>query len=274
MKFYKRMSRTELDAAYNNTAAVPDFPGVLADFQTRSSRMYASRPVRQNLPYGESLRQCFDWIPCGKPDAPCLVFIHGGYWQNCQKEDFAFIAEGPLHGGFNVVLAEYTLAPHASMTHIVAEIGCLLDHLAEDPDQLGVASRPLILSGHSAGGHLTLMYRNHPLVTAALAISSLVDLQPISLSWLNDKLRLSPQEIEAFSPLRHLGKGAPTVLAVGADELPELIRHSDEYAAASTAEGESVSLLHVPGCTHFSVLDELARADGRLLQALSVITQC
>ncbi|HHM9106722.1 esterase [Pseudomonas aeruginosa] len=271
MKSYTRMNRAELDAAYNNTAAVPDFPGVLADFQARSSRLYASRPVRRDLAYGESPRQRFDWIPCGEPDAPCLVFIHGGYWQNCSKEDFAFIAEGPLNDGFNVVLAEYTLAPQASMTQIVAEIGCLLEHLAADPEQLGVASRPLILSGHSAGGHLTLMYRDHPLVTAALAISSLVDLEPISLSWLNDKLRLSPQEIEAFSPLRRLGKGVPTVLAVGADELPELVRHTDEYAAASVAEGEPATLLHVPGCTHFSVLDDLARAEGRLLQALSAI---
>jgi acetyl esterase/lipase len=40
-----------------------------------------------------------------------IIFIHGGYWQSCNKEDFAFITAGPLARGFDVMLLEYTLAP-------------------------------------------------------------------------------------------------------------------------------------------------------------------
>ncbi|MCU9953899.1 MULTISPECIES: alpha/beta hydrolase [Burkholderia] len=268
---YRGMDRATLDAAYNNTEAVPDFPAVLADCQARSAKLYDTASCRRDLRYGERPRERYDWIACGREQAPTFVFIHGGYWQNCEKEDFAYIASGPLAAGFNVVLAEYTLAPDASMTQIVGEIGRLLNHLAADRDRLGIAGRPLVLSGHSAGGHLTALYRAHPAVTATLPISALVDLEPISLSWLDDKLKLSKQEIDAFSPLRHIGKGAPTVVAVGGAELPELVRHSDDYAAACLAAGETVELIHVPGSTHFSVLDEVVRADGRLLQALSAI---
>lgn len=67
------------------------------------------------------------------------MFIHGGYWSNCTKEDFAFIAEGPLARDLNVVLVEYTLAPEATITEIVDQIGQLLEHLAADRDGLGLA---------------------------------------------------------------------------------------------------------------------------------------
>lgn len=268
---YRDMNQAQLDAAYNNTQAVPDFPGIYAALQARSASFYASAAGRLNLPYGTAPRQRYDWLPCGKADAPTLIFIHGGYWQNCSKEDFAFIAAGPLAAGFNVVLAEYTLAPQASMTQIVSEIGSLLEHLQADADQLGIAGHKVVLSGHSAGGHLALQFRSHPWVTDVLAISALVDLEPISLSWLNEKLSLSEAEIDAYSPLYHIDKGANTWVAVGADELSELVRQSDEYAKQALARGESVRLVHVPGCTHFSVLDEMAKPQGALLQALSSI---
>jgi acetyl esterase/lipase len=116
---YRGMDRPTLDKAYNNTQSIPNFPEVLKDFQQRSARLYERVPVRRDLRYGERPRERFDWLSCGKAGAPTFIFIHGGYWQNCAKEDFAFIADGPLANGFNVVLAEYTLAPDASMTQIV-----------------------------------------------------------------------------------------------------------------------------------------------------------
>ncbi|MDN7865594.1 alpha/beta hydrolase [Burkholderia multivorans] len=268
---YRGMDRDTLDVAYNNTKAVADFPAVLGGFQARSRQLYETISCRRDLRYGERPRERYDWIPCGRIDAPTYVFIHGGYWQNCAKEDFAFIAEGPVARGYNVVLAEYTLAPDISMTGIVTEMGRLLDHLKADNDGLGIAGHPLCLSGHSAGGHLTAVHRAHPAVASALAISALVDLEPISLCWLNDKLTLTDAEIEDYSPLRHVGVGAPMMIAVGSRELPELIRHSTDYALACEAAGEYVGLLHVPGCNHFSVLEDLARPDGWQMAGLSAM---
>ncbi|MCR4468101.1 MULTISPECIES: alpha/beta hydrolase [unclassified Burkholderia] len=268
---YRGMDRAALDAAYLNTKAIPDFPAVLASCQARSAALYAATPAQRDLRYGSRPAQRFDWLRCGRPGAPLFVFIHGGYWQHCAKEDFAYAAAGPLARGFDVVLAEYTLAPAASMTDIVGEIGALLDHLAADPDRIGTGGRPIHLSGHSAGGHLSAVYRAHPAVVSALAISPLVDLEPISLCVLGEKLRLTAQEIAAYSPLRHVGPGAPTVVAVGAAELPELVRHAHEYAHACEAAGEPVARAWLPGMQHFTVLDDLARPDSAMLAALQAI---
>ncbi|MCA8304056.1 alpha/beta hydrolase [Burkholderia seminalis] len=268
---YRGMDRAALDAAYLNTKAVPDFPALLASCQARSAALYDATPGRRDLRYGAQPAQRFDWLSCGQAGAPLFVFIHGGYWQHCTKADFAYAASGPLACGFDVILAEYTLAPVATMTGIVAEIGMLLDHLATDPDRLGTARRPIHLSGHSAGGHLTAMHRAHPAVVSALAISPLVDLEPISLCCLNDKLQLTAHEVDACSPLRHVGPGAPTVVAVGDAELPELIRQADEYATACEAAGERIARVWLPGMQHFAVLDDLARPDGAMLAALRSI---
>ncbi|MEO7128214.1 MAG: alpha/beta hydrolase, partial [Rhodoferax sp.] len=165
---YRGMDRATLDAAYNNTNAVPGSMRMMARFRARSADVYRDVACRRGLAYGTSPRQCYDWFAAGPAGAPTLVFIHGGYWQACTKEDFAFIVHGPLQRGFNVVLAEYTLAPEASMTQIVGEIGALLDHLQADGDGLGFTGFPLCLSGHSAGGHLAAVHRSHPLVSHAM----------------------------------------------------------------------------------------------------------
>lgn len=265
---FRGMDRPTLDRAYNNVQAVSDFPGIMARFQALSATLYATNPCQRGLAYGPEPRQRFDCFSPAPSDAPTLIFIHGGYWQNGTKEDFAFIAAGPLAAGFNVVLAEYTLAPEASMTRIVGEIGALLDHLAEQRQSLNIGAGPVILSGHSAGGQLTAQHRHHPLITHSLPISGLMELEPISLCWLNEKLQLSAEEVNSYSPQRHIRTGTPQLITVGCDELPELVRQSREYAQACTDVGDRAVYCPVPGADHFSLLDDLACADGVQIKAL------
>ncbi len=266
-QFYRGMDQAALRAAYDNVAAVADVAERMLGFQARSAALYAAVPCRRDVTYGPQPRQRFDWFPCGRPDAPIFVFIHGGYWQSRSKEDFAFIASGPLGRGFNVVLVEYTLAPEASMTQIVGEIDALLAALAADRDGLGTRG-PVSLTGHSAGGQLSALYRTHESVVHAMPISALVDLEPIAMSWLNEKLQLTQAEISAYSPMRHIGKGVPMTVSVGTAELPELVRHSGEYVAACRQAGEQVAFVPLAGCNHFTILEDLARADGVQMEAV------
>ena len=86
---------------------------------------------------------------------------------------------------------------------------------------------------------------------------------------LNDKLQLSADEIARLSPLRNIpSRSPPLMLFVGGNELPELKRQSEEYAAACRARGLPVSLDVLPGHHHFSILDEIAKPDGALTGAL------
>ncbi|HVE07320.1 MAG TPA: alpha/beta hydrolase [Paraburkholderia sp.] len=265
---YRGMDRAALDAAYNNVRAEPDYPAIMARFKEQSEAIYRSVEVKRDIRYGAGARQRFDWLSCGKAAAPTFVFIHGGYWQNYAKDDLAFIARGPLERGFNVVLAEYTLAPDASMTQIVGEIGALLEHLQADTGETGFGGRPVCVCGHSAGGQLAALYRHHPGVTLTVCVSALFDLEPISLSWLNEKLQLTEPEISRFSPLHRIDRGAPTIVSVGMAELPELIRQSQRYAAACEAAGESTTFVGLPERRHFTILADVADPGGVHMQAI------
>lgn len=257
----------DLNQAYNNVAAVGNFTHIMQRFRQRSAETYARHAWQRDIAYGNAMRERFDWYAQADTSAPTLLFIHGGYWQASDKDDYAFIAEGLIEAGFNVGMLEYTLAPEASMATIVGQIGKALDYLLAHREALNIGQQ-VVLCGHSAGGHLTALYRQHPLVTLAMPISGLMELEPISRCWLNDKLQLSEEDIQRYSPQRLIGDGAPLLVTVGKDELPELIRHSREYASACLQAGQVVRFMELAGCHHFAVLDDLAKADGAHLRAL------
>ena len=263
---WRDMDPAALDAAYNNRRAVPDAQALLDDWAAASARLRAARPAALDKPYGASERERWDLFPAAEPGAPCLAFIHGGYWQRNRREDFACFAEGALGAGWSVALAGYTLAPDASIEHIAGEIGCALDWLAAEGAAHGVAG-PVLLSGWSAGGHLTALHAGHRSVRAALAISGIFDLEPIRGTTLNDKLALTDDQIARFSPIRLPHPATPLAVAYGTGELPELQRQSRDFHAARSAAGGAGPLLPIEGKNHFDIMEELRRPDGRLLAA-------
>ena len=269
MALYRGLDRAELDAAYNNRNAVPSYASISAERVERSKEVRSRRKLHADLRYGAGARERLDLFPADRPGAPVFAFIHGGYWQTNDKEPSSFLVEGPLALGFSVALIEYTLAPEADMDQIVGEVGRAVDWLAAHGRDYGADSARLFVSGHSAGGHLAAMMLGKPAVAGALAISGLFDLEPIRLCYLNEKLRLTELSAARNSPLRHLPpRRAPAMIAVGAAELPELVRQSDEYAQAL-----GVQALALARHDHFSVLEELARPEGALCSALTELSR-
>jgi arylformamidase len=268
---YRGMDRTALDAAYNNTEAVgiAKRDRYVAARVARSDAFRKKHAGRLDVRYGNGARERLDVFPCGTPGAPSLVFIHGGYWQQNDKEPFAFLGEGLLPAGFNLVVVEYTLAPAARMDAIVAEIRASVAWIVEHAKELGGDPGRVFVSGHSAGGHLTAMAMTDPRVAGGLAISGIYDLEPIRLNYLNEKLGLDTAEAQRNSPMLHLpSRAAPLVVTVGLDELPELVRQSQDFAAAWQKRGLPGQYLPIAGHDHFSILDELARPDGKLVAAM------
>ncbi len=245
------MSREALDAAYNNAVAVKDSAALMEDFTRRTASLRKRFSDSLDVPYGAGERNRIDFF-AAKPGAPLFVFIHGGWWQGRAKENFGFVAEGPLAHGIGVATLGYTLAPQKRLTGIVDEIFSALDILS--------AKYPSIfLSGWSAGGHLTAMAMRHPAVKAGLAISGAFDLEPIRHSYVNDKLGLDEDEARRMSPIHLPAPTKPLAIAYGAAELPEMRRQSEDYARAIGRPAHAL-----PGHNHFTILEELASPKGSL----------
>jgi arylformamidase len=265
---YRGMDRAQLDTAYNNSAAVPERDAIVADWAARSAKVRCGYAGHLDLAYGDTPRERLDLFLTANPKAPTLAFIHGGYWQMNDKENFAFFAEGLLPLGINLAVIEYTLAPAARLDRIAAEVRCSVQWLAAHLGEYGADSNRLYVAGHSAGGHLAAMAMPLAEVRGGIAISGIFDLEPIKLNYLNEKLGLDTAEAERNSPLRHLPVTAgELVVAYGTRELPELCRQSIEYARAWTERGLPGYLLPVDG-DHFTILDALARPEGVLTRAL------
>ena len=248
---WRDMDQAKLDAAYNNGKAVANSPDLVADWERRSRLTRERIACELDLRYGPAERNRIDLFKAN-PDAPLLVYIHGGYWQTRNKEIYSVLAEGPVAHGINAALIGYTLAPDKRMDGIVAEVHAALDFL-------GKRFKRIAVSGWSAGGHLTAMAMPNPAVSAGLAVSGLYDLEPIRHTYLNEKLKLDEAEARRNSPIHLPDTGKPLVVAYGADELPELKRQSRDYAAA-----HKLRLEPLEGHNHFTILEELASPQGKL----------
>jgi arylformamidase len=267
---YRGMDRATLDTAYDNTGAVADSQDYRARWWESSAAIRAEPGSRLDMRYDARPRATLDYFPCGKTAAPLFVFIHGGYWQRNEKERFSFVVPGPRSRGINVAVPGYTLAPDATLTDIIAEIRSALNFLVDRASELSFDSNNIYVGGWSAGGHLAALVADHPAVRGAIPVSGIFDLEPIALGVLNEKLQLTADEVESLSPSRNLLDHSPPIrLFVGAAELPELRRQSEDYAKAARERGLPVTLTTLPGHHHFSILNEFAHPDGALTGALA-----
>jgi arylformamidase len=259
----------DLDDAYNNQATVPNMREIRADWATRSSRIRNEHGKLLDLRFGDGYRERLDLFLSAEANAPTVTYIHGGYWQANDKENYAFVAEGPLSAGFNVAVIEYTLAPEASVDQMVAEMGRAAGWLHENLGRYGADPDQIYMAGHSSGGHLTASNIHHPALRGGVSISGLFDLDPMRFTHFNDKLRLTEQTARALSPYYNVpATAAPLLVAFGGGELAEFHRQSKELVEKWSAAGLKCKLLEVPGANHFTAVEALASPSGLILEEL------
>ncbi|QDY69714.1 alpha/beta hydrolase [Qingshengfaniella alkalisoli] len=260
-----------LDAAYSNTGAVPNaasYPEAWeeAAFETRSVEQAFGR-ARLNIPYGDGARQKFDlFLPAGRAEG-IVVFIHGGYWMKFDHSFWSHLAKGAQERGWAVAIPGYTLAPEARISDITGEIGQAISAAA------GYVNGPIVLTGHSAGGHLVarMAMADAPLspdISARLQrivpISPVSDLRPLMQTAMNDTLKLDAAEAKAESPALHpKSLDVPVSVWVGADELPAFLDQADWLRQAWNAP-----VTRAAGKHHFNVIDPLADPDSDLIADL------
>src|SRR5258708_20330524 len=118
MPLYRGYDKAGLDAQYFLRARVPEHPEYSRRWAEDSAAVRRARPCRLDIPYDV---ETLDLFPAEKKPAPCLMFIHGGYWQALDKSDFSFLVPAFQDAGIAVAVVNYTLSPNAAMDHIVAQ---------------------------------------------------------------------------------------------------------------------------------------------------------
>ena len=240
----------------------------LPQFWTDRAAAYRASGVKvdQDIPYGDHPREKFDLVwPEGTPKG-LVVFIHGGFWMRLDKSYWTDFAEGARANGWAVCLPSYTLAPDARISQMTTQIARAIDSAATH------VAGPIRITGHSAGGHLStrMMCDDTPLSATTLArieavqsISGLHDLRPLMQTKMNETLHLDEDEAVLESAALHRPiRAIPYTAWVGGGERPEFIRQS-ELMAQMWSGLDTPTRCEIDGeHDHFTVLEDLRRADS------------
>ena len=265
---YAGYDRAGLEAQYNLRRGHPDRDVVYADFAARSAAMRRGEIGRYDLPYGPGERQKLDCFSAGEK-CPVLVFFHGGYWRALDKSYFGVLAQALVAGGWTVVLPNYPLAPRAAIDDIVSEARAAVRWAARSVLPEGM---PLVVAGHSAGGHLALMCAlddstdlHGTAVDAVVPVSGLFDLEPLRHTSINELVRFDADAAHRNSPVhRVVPSRVPLLLIVGGSETEEFRGQTERFAVAWSAAGNQAETLVAEGLNHFSVLRALACRESDL----------
>ena len=248
----------------------PGFATLLPDFEARSAAVAAAAGAGTlDIRYGEAARETFDFFPASGAALGLLVYFHAGYWQSRDKSLFRFIAPAFTAQGLQVALVNYPLCPHVSLGHLLDATRRGLVAVRAHAITHGGADLPVVVAGHSAGGHiaveLALLESTAPLA-GVLALSGVYDLAPLRGTTLNVNLGLEVSTAQRYSPLHRVPTRAlpPAVFAVGGDETPAFLQQNQQMAHAWQQAGHPAQVEEVPGTDHFTVLEELVRAGSPL----------
>ena len=256
---------------YNARAAVPDHERHIRHWMEESQKVRIAEPCYLDVAYGAEAKQNLDFFPArrGGGAAPLMVFIHGGYWRSLDKSDFSFVAPAFTRAGIAVAVINYRLLPGVPLEDVVRDTVSALTWLYLHAGHYGANPHRMVVSGHSAGGHLAAMMlacqwpRWHgalppDVVRGALAISGLYDLEPLRhTTFLGGTLALSAERATAMSPACMLpATHAPLMTATGGLESSEFHRQSAQLAARWGSV--FVKDVPMPSHNHFTVCTELA----------------
>jgi arylformamidase len=221
------------------------------------------------LRWGDKPEETLDYFPAASRDAPLLVFIHGGYWQELSKNESLFAAPDCVANGIAFAAINYTLAPHTGVEMIVDQCRRAVAWLHAQSDVLGFHRDRLYLSGSSAGAHLAAMMLvkgwQHTAgvadnaIAGAILLSGIYDLEPLVGTRVSAPLNLTATDAAGLSPMRlAVGRPVPMIVAWGENETSEFKRQSRSYAARLEGAEFPVSQLEVAGANHFDIVFGLA----------------
>ncbi len=239
-----------------------------------------------------------------------VLFLHGGFWRaEWDRTHAATLAAALADVGYAVCTPEYrrTGQPGGGWPGTFDDVAAAVDLLpglaaaAEEalPDAAAAAAgpagaepglpsadlpgpRPIVLAGHSAGGHLALWAaarhllpngsrRRQPFstykgVVALAPVSDLVACHEARLD--NDAVgdliggppERYPERWAQADPARLLPLGMPVHIVHGAQDEQVPCGMSRDYVARARAAGDDMTLNELPGCGHFEVIDPLSAA--------------
>jgi arylformamidase len=217
--------------------------------------------ARLDLAYGDGARQGFDLFEPEGSAKGLMVYVHGGYWMDFGRESWSHLAAGALARDWAVAMPSYTLVPAARISAITQDVARAVGAAAD------LVAGPVVVTGHSAGGHLAARMGCGdlalPRVARVVPISPLADLSPLMQTEMNATLKIDADEAARESPAHlALRAGTGAHVWVGGQERPTFL-----WQARLLSEAWDCPWTVAPGQHHFDVIDPLIDPASPLIEA-------
>ncbi|MEL6675820.1 MAG: alpha/beta hydrolase [Bacteroidota bacterium] len=250
----------------------PDFQQFLDHNERESARVRESYPCFLDEKYGANPLQSIDVFPAATPNSPIVIFIHGGYWRALDKASYSFVAEPFVKHGLTVCVVNYRLIPSVDMQALLGDITAAIRWIQQQAARYHGDPHRMVLSGHSAGGHLALMsYLMHEDlrsdIQAICSLSGIFDLGPIKNSYLNEVLALGEEDVDLYSASNKdlSSLTCPLLLSVGANETAFFIEESQNLYEHNRQLAPIEYYLY-PGLNHYQIVHQLGKEESPLVE--------
>jgi arylformamidase len=280
-KVFLDYTQEELDDAYDQARWAENFQELRQRPQRLSAEVRARHP-HFDRSYGPSPDETLEILPTARQGAPVVMFVHGGRWMAQPPDAFISFAETLTGAGAHFVAARFSaLAPtpgKVRLPDITDQLRRAVQWLHGNAESFGGNPAQIHIIGHSSGGHLasvllTTDWQRHGLPADVLksgaCVSGMYDLRPVLLSARGNYVKVTPDEEDDLSAIRHLDRvRCPVLVAYGDKESPEFKRHGESFAGALKERGLTARLMVLPGCNHFEGIATMTNPQSPLARAV------
>jgi arylformamidase len=259
------MDQQDIDEAYDNDVYAFNAKNIndRRVFNNAIVRNMIDKP--QRVAYGTAEIERLDIYKAKRPNAPTLVFIHGGSWRGGRAEQFAVYAEPYVKAGANFVVVDFTNVgeTNGDIFPMVEQCRRAVAWVYRNAASFGGNPEELYLISRSSGSHLSSCVLitewekqglPRTIIKGAVLGSGMYDLKPVRLSKRSGFVKFTDAMEQELSAMRHIDRiHTPVVVAHGSLETPEFQRQARDFAKALEAAGKPVKLVSATGYNHYEV---------------------
>lgn len=243
---------------------------------------WAERSATHDLPYGRALRHRLDVYPADQPEAPILLFLHGGGFVSGDKRGdelfYSNVGRYFAANGFLTLVVNYRLAPAAVWPSGNEDVAVMRTWIDRHAAEYGGDRDRIVVVGQSAGAAHAAGYifdprsegRADPAIRAVALLSGFYRAK----AGMPEGARLyyedNPRAWSDRSPATHVAQGHPPLLLTLAELDPAPIAEQtlDLASTLNAVDGRPPQLLWFGGHNHVSTVHSLGLGSDTVGRAL------